>query len=90
MTSENHKTTQRQDNVALSAGIDQLKEHQISESEQSKRKETVDFASASVKLSGFEVTEGMKRLGERYISGEIDLDEFVAISQQENASALSK
>lgn len=88
MTSENHKTTQQQDNVAPSTGIDQLKEHQISESEQSKRKETVDFANSSVKLSGFEVTEGMKRLGERYISGEIDLDEFVSISQQENASSL--
>lgn len=90
MTSENHKTTQQQDNVGPSAGIEQLKEHQISESEQSKRKETVDFANASVNLSGFEVTEGMKRLSERYISGEIDLEEFLAISQQENASALSK
>ena len=88
MTSENHKTTQQQDNVAPSAGIEQFKEHQISESEQSKRKETVDFANSSVKLSGFEVTEGMKHLGERYISGEIDLDEFVSISQQENASSL--
>ena len=90
MTSENHKTIQQQDNVDPSAGIDQLKEHQISESEQNKRKETVDFANASVNLSGFEVTEDMKRLGERYISGEIDLDEFVSISQQENASSLPK
>lgn len=90
MTSENLKTTQQQDNVAPSAGVDQLKEQQVSESEQSKRKETVDFANASVNLSGFEVTEGMKRLGERYISGEIELDEFVAISQQENTSPLSK
>ena len=90
MTSENHTTTQQQDNAVPSAGIDQRKEHQISESEQSKRKETVDFANASVNLSGFEVTDGMKRLGERYISGEIDLEEFLAISQQENASALSK
>ncbi|MEA9979701.1 MULTISPECIES: antitoxin VbhA family protein [unclassified Pseudomonas] len=90
MTSENHKTTQQQDNAAPSAEIDQLKEHQISESEQGKRKETVDFANSSVKLSGFEVTKGMKRLGERYISGEIDLDEFVSISQQENASSLPK
>lgn len=86
MTSENHKTTQQQDNVAPTDGIDELKEHQITECEQSKRKETVDFANASVNLSGFEVTEGMKRLGERYISGEIDLDQFVSISQQENAS----
>ena len=90
MTSENQKTTQQQDNAAPSAEIDQLKEHQISESEQSKRKETVSFANASVNLSGFEVTEGMKRLGERYISGEIDLDEFVSISQQESASFLPK
>ncbi|MFJ7108277.1 antitoxin VbhA family protein [Pseudomonas sp. NPDC098740] len=90
MTSGNHKTTQQQDNAALSAEIDQLKEHQISESEQSKRKETVDFANASVKLSGFEITEGMKRLCERYISGEIDLDEFVSISQQESSYSLPK
>ena len=90
MTSENHKTTQQRDNIDPSAGINQLKEHQLSASEQSKRKETVDFANASVNLSGFEVTDGMKRLGERYISGEIDLEEFLAISQQENASVLSK
>lgn len=90
MTSENHKTTQQQDNVDPSAGVDQRKEHWISESDQSKRKETVDFANASVNLSGLEVTEGMKRLGERYISGEIGLEEFLAISQEANAPTLSK
>ncbi len=90
MTSENHKTAQQRDNVAPSVGINQLKEHQLSASEQSKRKETVDFANASINLSGFEVTGGMKRLGERYISREIDLEEFLAISQQENASVHPK
>lgn len=90
MTPENHKTAQQRDNVDPSVGINQLKEHQLSASEQSKRKETVDFANASINLSGFEVTDGMKRLGERYISGEIDLEEFLAVSQQENASVPPK
>lgn len=90
MTSENHKTTRQQDNVDPAAGIDQPKELLLSESERNKRKETVDFANASVNLSGFEVTDGMERLGEHYISGEIDLEEFLAISQKESASALPK
>lgn len=38
----------------------------------------MSFATASLIQSGFEVTEAMQLLGERYINGEIELDEFVA------------
>ena len=90
MSSEDQKTDQHQNNIELSTGIDHPKVYQLSEAERSKRREAVAFANASTNLSAFEITDGMKRLGERYISGEIDLDEFVSILQQENASALPK
>lgn len=85
MTSEDQKTDQHQDNTELSAEIDRPKVYGLSEVERSKRREAVAFANASTNLSAFEITDGMKRLGERYISGEIDLEEFVATSRQEHA-----
>lgn len=85
MSSEDQKTDQHQNNIELSTGIDHPKVYQLSEAERSKRREAVAFANASVNLSAFEITDGMKRLGERYISGEIDLEEFVATSRQEDA-----
>ena len=42
------------------------------------RQKAVDFAEASANLSGLKITEDMKRLGQRYITGEIDIDEFLA------------
>jgi len=85
MSSEDQKTDQHQNNIELSAGIDHPKVYQLSEAERSKRREAVAFANASANLSAFEITAGMKRLGERYISGEIGLEEFVATSRQEHA-----
>lgn len=85
MTSDDQKTTQRRSDIELSAGIDHPEVYQLSEAERSKRREAVAFASASANLSAFEITDGMKRLGERYISGEIDLEEFVATSRQEHS-----
>ncbi|OCX93873.1 MAG: hypothetical protein BFD77_11195 [Pseudomonas sp. CO183] len=52
--------------------------HPISESDMRARQKAVDFAEASANLSGFKITEDMKRLGQRYITGEIDIDEFLA------------
>jgi hypothetical protein len=37
---------------------------------------------ATIGLSGFEASEEMKHLGQRYITGEIDLNEFVMLSQK--------
>ncbi|WP_159815571.1 antitoxin VbhA family protein [Pseudomonas sp. 18058] len=85
MTSEDQKTDQYQNNTELSAEIDRPKVYELSEVERSKRREAVAFANASTNLSAFEITDCMKRLGERYISGEIDLEEFVATSRQEHA-----
>lgn len=54
-----------------------------SESEQRKRKQAVDFATASSDLSGFKLTEDMKHLSQRYSSGEIDLDKFLSLALPE-------
>lgn len=85
MTSGDQETAQHQSNIEISAGVDHPKVSQLSEAERNKRREAVAFANASANLSAFEITDGMKRLGERYISGEIDLEEFVATSQNENS-----
>ena len=85
MTSGDQKTAQHQNNIEISAGVDHPKVSQLSEAERNKRKEAIAFANASANLSAFDITDGMKRLGERYISGEIDLEEFVATSRQEHA-----
>jgi hypothetical protein len=85
MTSGDQETAQHQSNIEISVGVDQPKVSQLSEAERNKRREAVAFANASANLSAFEITDGMKRLGEHYISGEIDLEEFVATSRKENA-----
>lgn len=82
MPSEDQETALHQNNIELSAGIDQPKVYQLSEAERSKRRETVAFANASANLSAFEITDSMKRLGERYIRGEIDLEEFLTASRK--------
>lgn len=82
MTSENQETAPHQESID-SAAIDvQGKARQLSQAEQNKRKEAVAFATASINLSGFKATEVMRLLGERYVSGDIDLNEFVTLSQQ--------
>jgi hypothetical protein len=85
MISDDQETAQHRSNIEPSTGIDHPKVCQLSEAEQSKRRKAVAFANASANLSAFEITDGMKRLGERYISGEIDLEEFVAVSRQEHS-----
>lgn len=76
MTSENQEPTQHQGSTEIEAGGGKDPEHQISEAEQNQRK------NASIGRSGFETSEGMKYLGQRYITGEIDLNEFVMFSQK--------
>ncbi|MCP1473083.1 hypothetical protein ABIA54_002833 [Pseudomonas sp. EB276 TE3739] len=85
MTSGDQETAQHQSNIEISAGVDHPKVSQLSEAERNKRREAVAFANASANLSAFEITDGMKRLGERYISGETNLEESVATSRKENA-----
>lgn len=85
MTSDDQETAQHQSNIETSTGVDHPKVSQLSEAERSKRREAVAFANGSANLSACEITDGMKRLGERYISGEIDLEEFVVTSRNENS-----
>lgn len=82
MTSNNQEPTQHQGSKEIEAVETKGPEYQIPEAEQSERKRAVAFATASIGLSGFETSEEMKHLGQRYISGEIDLNEFVMLSQK--------
>jgi hypothetical protein len=82
MTSNNHEPTQHQGSKELEAVDTKEAAHKISEAERSERKKAVAFATASIGLSGFETSEEMKHLGQRYITGEIDLNEFVMLSQK--------
>ncbi|MGY2361619.1 antitoxin VbhA family protein [Pseudomonas azotoformans] len=82
MTSNNRKPTQHQGSTEIEAVDRKDLEHQISEAEQNERKKAVAFASASIGLSEFETSTEMKHLGQRYITGEIDLNEFVMLSQK--------
>ena len=82
MTSNNQEPTQHQGSTEIEAVDTKELEHQISEAEQSERKKAVAFATASIGLSGFETSDEMRHLGQRYIIGEIDLNEFVTLSQK--------
>ena len=82
MTSNNQEPTQHQGNTKIEAVDTKEPEHQISEAEQNERKDAVAFANASIGLSGFETSDEMRHLGQRYIIGEIDLNEFVTLSQK--------
>ncbi|MQQ37655.1 hypothetical protein GE543_25815 [Pseudomonas sp. SZ57] len=82
MTSEKQEPTQHQGSTEIEAVDGSNPEHQISEAEQNQRKKAVALTNASIGLSGFETSEAMKHLGQRYINGEIDLNEFVVLSQK--------
>lgn len=81
MTSNNQEPTQHPGSNEIEAVDTKGRGHQISDAEQSERKKAVAFATASIGLSGFETSEEMKHVGQRYITGEIDLNEFVMLSQ---------
>ena len=82
MTSNNQEPTQHQESPEIEAVDRKELEHQISEAEQNERKKAVAFAYASIGLSGFDASAEMKHLGQRYITGEISLNQFVMLSQK--------
>lgn len=82
MTSNNQEPAQHQESTEIEAVDRKDLKHQISEAEQNERKKAVAFAYASIGLSGFDTSAEMKHLGQRYIIGEIDLNEFVMLSQR--------
>lgn len=49
----------------------------ITEAERRKRQEAVNYARASVGLEGFKPSEADEQKAARFVSGEIDLAEFV-------------
>jgi hypothetical protein len=51
--------------------------HRISNEERARRREAVDYAIASVGLEGFVLPIEEKLNAERYVNGEIDLDEYL-------------
>lgn len=82
MTSNNQAPTQHQGNTKIEAIDTEELNHEISEAEQNERKKAVSFANSSIGLSGFKTSEEMKHLSQRYITGEIDLNKFVTLSQK--------
>ena len=52
----------------------------ITPEERRKREEAVRFGQACVGLEGFKQTPASIALAQRFIDGEIDMDEFIAIS----------
>lgn len=54
-----------------------VKNSPISEAEQRRRKEAVDYARGSVGLEGFKISKAEEEHTQRFINGEIDLADFV-------------
>lgn len=55
----------------------------ISAAERQRREEAVNFARASMGLEGFIRSDKAEAHAQRFVSGEIDLDEYLAPSYQE-------
>ena len=53
--------------------------HPLSSEERKRRRAAVDYARASVELEGFVLPLEERILAERYVNGEIELDEYVAM-----------
>jgi len=47
-----------------------------------RRKQAIDFARASVELSGFKITKDEEAHAQRYIDGKITLKEFVGVPEK--------
>jgi DNA-directed RNA polymerase subunit F len=49
----------------------------ISEEEKQRRQEAMNYATASVELEGFKISEADEQHAQRFINGEITLEQFV-------------
>lgn len=63
----------------MARAIQKVSHFAISEEERRRRQEAVNYATASVRLEGFVMSEEEERHAERFINGEIDLAEFVTV-----------
>lgn len=52
----------------------------ISDEERRARQQAVEYAQSSVALEGLEQSEASKALAQRFIDGEIDLDQYLNVS----------
>jgi hypothetical protein len=59
----------------------------ISDAERIARREAIDFATANIGLEGFRLSARAKEIGERYVAGDLTLDQFLA---EVNDSAVSR
>ncbi len=50
----------------------------ISDEERSQRRRGIAVARGSVRLEGFVISPGAEAIAERYIDGELDIDEYIA------------
>jgi hypothetical protein len=57
---------------------------QISTDEQQARQKAVGFATASVGLEGFKLSEDDQELAARYVSGELDIESFIATAIEQS------
>lgn len=57
--------------------ISKFEDSTISVAERERRQKAVDFAHASVFLSGFKLSDEAKKHAQRFINGEIELQEFL-------------
>lgn len=64
-----------------------MRDSTISEAEQLRRREAVDFARASIGLSGFKTSEAMEAHAQLFVSGEINLEEFISEPKDATPSA---
>jgi hypothetical protein len=65
-------------------GRDDFKKKPISEEERKRREEAVRGAVGSVALEGFEPSPEFVALMNRYINGDIELPEMIALKQKEH------
>jgi hypothetical protein len=65
-------------------GWEDIKKSSISEEEKKRREEAVRGAVGSVALEGFEPSPEFVALMNRYINGDIELPEMIALKQKEH------
>lgn len=63
---------------------------QISKEEQQRRKEAIEYATASVELEDFKFPPGDKELVKAFIDGEIELDDLTVLSLEQASGQLQE
>jgi hypothetical protein len=64
-------------------GRDDIKKNSISEEEKKHRKEAWSFARANIGLEGYVPSEGDEARAQRFINGDISLEEYVEVDSSD-------